>query len=156
VALGTRAYEPAFGAIVSVLAGALLCFILLASWGTKGSHTGTAVLSIFCVRVIAWGVAQIVGYRKAKRNPNRDLQEDPLLGTALSCVFFGLLLVPVTLMLYEFAPVHPSYAYVTGGVSGLLLLVGAVVGIRQGVWWRSSSGDRRVVGGEADEQDVWH
>jgi hypothetical protein len=41
-------------------------------------------------------------------------------------------------------------------VSGLLLLVGAVVGIRQDVWWQSSSGDRRVVIGEADEQDVWH
>jgi hypothetical protein len=128
------AYEPAFGGIVSVLAGALLFFVLFASWGTKGSHTGTAFLSIICVQVITWGVAQIVGYRKAKRNPDHFPEQAPLLGTAVSCVLVGLLLVPVTLMLYEFAPNHPSYTYVSGGVTVLLLSVGAVVGIRQGVW----------------------
>jgi hypothetical protein len=128
------AYEPAFGGIVSVLAGALLYFVLFTSWRTKGSYTGTAVLAIMCVRVIGWGVGQIVGDRKAKRIPDHDLQQAPLLGTAVSCVLVGLLLAPVTLMLYEFAPNHPSYAYSTAGVTILLLSVGAVVGIRQGVW----------------------
>ena len=87
-----------------------------------------------CVRVIAWGVGQIVGHRKAQRNPDHDPQQAPLLGTALSCVLVGLLFVPVTLILYEFAPNHPSYSYGTGGITILLLSVGAVVGIRQGVW----------------------
>jgi hypothetical protein len=128
------AYEPAFGGIVSVLAGALLCFVLFASWATKGSYTGTAFFSIICVRVIAWGVSQIVGYRKAKRNSGHDPQREPLLGTALSCTLVGLLLVPVTVMFYEFAPNHPIYAYASGGVTVILLFVGAVVGIRQGVW----------------------
>jgi hypothetical protein len=128
------AYEPAFGGIVSVLAGTLLCFVLLSSWGKKGSYTGIAVLSIMCVRVIAWGVGQIVGYRKTNLNSGHGPQQAPLLGTALSCVLVGLLLVPVTLMLYELAPKHPSYTYVTGGITVILLLVGAVVGIRQGVW----------------------
>jgi hypothetical protein len=129
------AYEPAFGGIVSVLAGAVLFFVLFSSWRTKGSYTATAFLAIMCVRVIAWGVGQIVGHRKAQRNPDHDLQQAPLLGTALSCVLVGLLLVPVTLILYEFVPNHPSYTYGTGGITVLLLSVGAVVGIRQGVWW---------------------
>jgi hypothetical protein len=115
------AYEPAFGGIVSVLAGALLCFVLFASWATKGSYTGTAFFSIICVRVIAWGVSQIVGYRKAKRNSGHDPQQEPLLGTALSCTLVGLLLVPVTVMFYEFAPNHPIYAYASGGVTVILL-----------------------------------
>jgi high-affinity Fe2+/Pb2+ permease len=128
------AYEPAFGGIVSVLAGAFLCFVLFASWGRKGSLTGTVFLSIICVRVTAWGVSQIVGYRKAKRNPDHFPEQAPLLGTAVSCVLVGLLSVPVTLMLYEFATNHPSYAFVSGSFAVLLLSVGVVVGIRQGVW----------------------
>jgi hypothetical protein len=128
------AYEPAFGGIVSVLACGFLCFILFASWRTKGSYTATAFLSIMCVRVIAWGIGQIVGHRKAQLNPDHDPQQAPLLGTALSCVLVGLLLVPVTLILYEVAPNHPRYTYGTGGMTVLLLSVGAVVGIRQGVW----------------------
>ena len=127
-------YEPAFGGIVSVLAGALLCLILVASRGEKGSRIGTVVLSIMCVRVIAWGIGEIVGYHKATRNPDHACLDAPLLGTALSCVLVGLLLVPVTCMLYEFSPSHPSYAYVSGGVTVTFLLVGAVVGIRQGIW----------------------
>lgn len=128
------AYEPAFGVIVSVLAGAVLCFVVFASWDAKGSYTGAAFLSIMCVRAIAWGVGQIVGYREAKRNPSLKPQQAPLLGTALSCVLFGLLLVPVALLLYELAPNHPSYTYGTAGFAIVLLLVGAVAGIRQGVW----------------------
>jgi outer membrane protein assembly factor BamD (BamD/ComL family) len=34
----------------------------------------------------------------------------------------------------QFAPAHLSYAFVAGGVTVTLLAVGAVVGIRQGVW----------------------
>jgi hypothetical protein len=128
------AYEPAFGGIVSVLASALLCLVLLSSWRTKGSYTGTAFLSIMCVRVIAWGVGQIVGYRKARQNADHHPQQAPLLGTALSCVLVGLLLVPVTLILSAFASSHPSYTYGTGGITVLLLSIGAVTGIRQGVW----------------------
>jgi hypothetical protein len=128
------AYEPAFGGIVSVLASTLLCFVLFAPWGTKRSYIGTAFLSIMCVRVIAWGVGQMNGYRKEKRNPDRDPQQTPLMGTAVSCVLVGLLLVPVTLLLYEFVPNHRSYSYVTAGGTVVLLSAGAVVGIRQGVW----------------------
>ena len=128
------AYEPAFGVIVSVFAGALLCFVLIAPWGTKRSYIGTAFLSIMCVRVIAWGVGQINGYLKEKRNPDHDPQQIPLMGTAVSCVLVGLLLVPVSLLLYEFAPNHRTYTYVTAGVAVALLSAGAVVGIRQGTW----------------------
>jgi hypothetical protein len=135
VAKPSVAYEPALGGIVSVLAGTFLCFVTFSSWRTRGSYTATAFLSIMCVRVIAWGVSQIVGYRKAKRNPTHDPQSDPLLGTALSCVLVGLLLVPATLMFYEFAPSHPIYTYASGGVTVILLLVGAAAGIRQRVWW---------------------
>jgi hypothetical protein len=127
-------YEPVFGGIVSVLAGAFLCFLLFVSSGSNSSHTGTAFLSIMCVSVMSWGIAQIVGSRKASREPDKFNQQSPVLGTALACVLVGLLLVPVTLMLYEFAPSHPSYMFVSGGVTVLLLAVGAIVGIRQGVW----------------------
>jgi hypothetical protein len=127
-------YEPVFGGIVSVLAGAFLCFLLFVSSGSNSSHTGTAFLSIVCVSVMSWGVAQIVGSRKASRHPDKSNQQSPVLGTALGCVLVGLLLVPVTLMMYEFAPSHPSYMFVSGGVTVLLLVVGAIVGIRQGVW----------------------
>jgi hypothetical protein len=87
-----------------------------------------------CVRVIAWGVTQVVGYHKAKRDPDHAPLQAPVLGTALSCVLVGLILVPVTLILYEFSPNHPSYTYIAGGVTVALLSIGVVVGIRQGVW----------------------
>jgi hypothetical protein len=128
------AYEPVFGGIVCVLAGAFLFLLLFVSSGSNSSHTGTAFLSIVCVSVMSWGVAQIVGSRKASRHPDKSNQQSPVLGTALGCVLVGLLLVPVTLMMYEFAPSHPSYMFVSGGVAVLLLAVGAIVGIRQGVW----------------------
>jgi hypothetical protein len=130
----TVSYEPAFGGIVAVLATALLCFVLSASWGEKGSHTETAFFAIICVRVIAWGINQVSGHRKLMKHPDRFTQQAPLLGSALSCVLVGLLFLPVTLMLYQFAPAHHSYAFVAGGVTVTLLAVGAVVGIRQGVW----------------------
>jgi hypothetical protein len=125
-------YEPVFGGIVSVLAGAFLCFVLFVSSGSNSSHTGTAFLSIMCANIMIWGVS--LGYRKASRDPDKSNQQSPVLGTALGCVLVGLLLVPVTLMFYEFAPTHPSYMFVSGGVTVLLLSIGAVVGIRQGVW----------------------
>jgi hypothetical protein len=127
-------YEPVFGGIVFSLATALLCFVLFAPTPPGSSHTGTVFLSIICARAMFWGVAQIVGYHKMSRSPDSASQQSPLLGTALGCVFLGLLLVPVTLLLYEFAPDHPSYMIVAGGVTILLLSIGAVIGIRQGIW----------------------
>jgi len=127
-------YEPVFGGIVAVLAATFLCFLLFASSGSNSSHTGTAYLSIVCVSVMTWGVAQILGHRKASREPDKFNQQSPVLGTALGCVLVGLLLVPVTLMFHVFAPSHPSYMFVSGGVCVLLLSVGAIVGIRQGIW----------------------
>ena len=127
-------YEPVFGGIVSVLACALLCFVLFVSSDSNSSHTGTAFLSIVCVNLMIWGISQIVGHRKASRYPDKFGRQSPVLGTALGCVLVGVLLVPVTLMFYEFAPSHPSYMFVSGGVTVLLLSVGAIVGIRQGVW----------------------
>jgi hypothetical protein len=127
-------YEPVFGCIVFGLATALLCFVLFAPTRPGSSHIGAVFLSIICVRGMFWGGAQIVGYRKMNRSPASATQQSPLLGTALGCVFLGLLLVPVTLLLYEFAPDHPSYMIVAGGVTILLLSIGAIIGIRQGIW----------------------
>jgi hypothetical protein len=127
-------YEPVFGGIVFVLGIALLCFVLFAPTRPGSSHIGAAFLSIICARGMFWGGAQIVGYRKMRRSPDSASQQSPLLGTALGCVFLGLLLVLVTLLLYEFAPDHPSYMIVAGGVAILLLSIGAIIGIRQGIW----------------------
>jgi hypothetical protein len=127
-------YEPVFGGIVFGLATALLCFVLFSPTRAGSSHIGTVFLSIICARGIFWGGAQIVGYRKVSRTPDSASQQSPLLGTALGCVFLGLLLVPVTLLLYEFAPDHLSYIIVAGGIAALLLSIGAIVGIRQGIW----------------------
>jgi hypothetical protein len=125
-------FEPAFGGIVSVLAAAILCFEIFALTSPHPSYTATAFLSIICVRAIYWGIAQIVGYRKARRD-NIELQP-PALGTALACVLLGLLLVLVTVFLYEFARNHLGYAIAGGSLAALFLFVGAIVGIRQGVW----------------------
>jgi hypothetical protein len=126
------AFEPAFGGIVSVLGAAILCFVLFALTSPHPSYISTAFLSIFCVRAIYWGIAQIVGYRKAKRD-NIE-QQPPALGTALGCVLLGLLLALVTVFLYEFSPNHLGYTIASGSLAALLLFIGAVVGIRQGVW----------------------
>ncbi len=126
-------YEPVFGGIVAILAAALLSSVVFIwkSYGT--SYTATAFLLLVSGRGIFWGVGQIAGYRKAKRLLGSTIPS-PLLGTALGCVFLGLTLALVTVLLYEFAREHPSYALLSGGVSAILLMVGAVVGIRQGVW----------------------
>jgi hypothetical protein len=80
---------------------------------------------------IAWGLLQVVGYRSAKRK-NVALAE-PVLGTAVGCVLLGLMLALVTVCFYEFA--HDTwYAMATGLVTAILLCIGAVVGIRQGIW----------------------
>jgi hypothetical protein len=126
------AYEPVFGAIVSILAAALLCFELLGSKSPGTSHTGTAFLLIISAQGIFWGVAQIVGYRSAKRLLANTAP--PLLGTALGCVFLGLILASAAVILHELSPDHPSYSLLTGGVSALLLVIGAVAGMRQGIW----------------------
>jgi hypothetical protein len=125
-------YEPMAGGIVSLLAAALLCLALFDSTSPRMSFIGTAFLSIFCAKAIFWGVAQIVGSRKASRagaNP-----QSPLLGTAEGCVFIGLILVLVTVLLYMFSRNHPTYSFVAGSASALFLGIGTIVGIRRGVW----------------------
>jgi hypothetical protein len=81
---------------------------------------------------MGWGIGQIVGYRKANRH-HADPQS-PLLGMGVGCVFLGLILALVTTLLYLFSRNHPAYSIVTGGIAALLLVIGAVVGIRQGEW----------------------
>jgi hypothetical protein len=123
-----------FGAIVAILAAALLCFAVFTSSSPGTSHIGTAFLLIFSARGIFWGVAQIVGYRKAKRSLPSDQLSPPQLDTALGCVFLGLMLALVAVLFYEFARGHPLYSLLSGGASALLLIIGTVTGIRQGVW----------------------
>jgi hypothetical protein len=127
-------YEPVFGGIVFCLWAALLCFLLFAPAGRSASHIGAAFLTMICAMGMSWGGAQIVGYRKMSRSPYGASKQSPLLGTALGCVFLGLLFIPVTLLLYEFASDHPGYMIVAGGVAILLLSIGAIIGIRQGIW----------------------
>jgi hypothetical protein len=127
------AYEPAFGAIVFVLAAATFCFALFAPRPSGTSHTGTVFLFIFSVQGMFWGVGQIVGYRREKRLLG-NAAPAPLLGAALGCVFFGLMLALVALLFYYLAPNHPLYTALTGGASALLLVIGAVAGVREGVW----------------------
>jgi hypothetical protein len=127
-----NAYEPVFGGIVFILSAALLCFVLFSSTSPGTSRTGVAFLSILCARVMVWGVAQIMGYRRDKRDNIK--RQPPVLGTPLGCVLVGLMLALATVILYEFAPTHRGYTIASGGVAGLLLLIGAGVGIRQGVW----------------------
>jgi hypothetical protein len=127
-------YEPVFGGILICLGTVLLCFVLFAPTDPGASHTGTAFLVMICAMGMSWGGAQIVGYRKMSLSPGNASQQSPLLGTAFGCVFLGLLLVPATLLLYEFASDHPSYMIGAGGVAILLLSIGAIIGIRQGVW----------------------
>ena len=127
----TVSYEPVFGGIVSVLATALLYFVLFEP-SPHSSHVGTAFLAIISGRGIFWGIVQIVGYRKAIRD-NVKLSP-PLLGTALSCVLFGLIFAAITVLLYELAPNQMGYTIAIGIVAVALLAIGAVVGIREGVW----------------------
>jgi len=61
-------------------------------------------------------------------------------GTALSCVIFGLMSAVVAVFQYVLNPDHGITLYVSGALAVVLLAVGAVVGVRQGVW-RSSPGD---------------
>jgi hypothetical protein len=60
-----NSYEPVFGAIVAILAGVFLCLIFVGSAGHMDSSA--AHLMSYCGVIIAWGVAQIAGYRSAKR-----------------------------------------------------------------------------------------
>jgi len=124
-------YEPVFGGIVFALTSALLSLVLLAPSESHSSHTGNFYLMFMCGSGMSWGVAQIVGYKNAR---GKGIQQTPILGTALGCVLIGLIMVAVTSGFYLFAPNHPSYTLVSGGVTVLLLSVGAFVGIRQGIW----------------------
>ena len=81
---------------------------------------------------MVWGVGQIMGYCRDKRDNIK--RQPPVLGTALGCVLVGLMLALATVFLYEFAPTHRGYTIASGGAAGVLLLIGAGVGIRQGVW----------------------
>jgi hypothetical protein len=125
-------YEPAFGAIVAVLAVVLFCFVLIAPRQPHTSYIGIAFLLIVCARAVSWGVAQVVGYRRALLAGTA--LPAPLLGTALGCVFLGLMIALVAVLFHEFARDHPLYSVLFGGASALLLVIGAVVGIRQGIW----------------------
>jgi len=125
-----RSYEPVFGGIVAILAAAFLCFVLLMP-SPRGLDSSTVHLMTYSGAAIAWGVLQVVGYRSAKRK-NAALTE-PVLGTAVGCVLFGLILTLVTMFFYEFAH-EVWYAIATGFVTAILLCIGAVVGIRQGTW----------------------
>ena len=127
-----NAYEPVFGGIVFILAAAFLCFVLF-SFGSPGtSGTGAAFFSILCGRVMFWGAAQIIGYRRDIRDNIK--RQPPVLGTALSCVLGGLMLALATVFLHEFAPGHKGYTIACGSAAALLLSIGAGVGIRQGIW----------------------
>ena len=122
-------YEPVFGGIVAILAAALL-FVVLFTW--QSAAPPGVLLVLVSGRAVFWGAGQIVGYRRAKRLLG-SATPSPLLGTALGCVFVGLMLAPVTLLLYEFGS-RPLYGSLTAAVATTLLVVGATLGIRQGVW----------------------
>jgi hypothetical protein len=125
-----RSYEPVFGGIVAILAAAFLCIVIFMS-SPQGLDSPTVHLMWFSGAGIAWGLLQVVGYCSAKRK-NVALAE-PVLGTAVGCVFLGLILALVTVCFYEFA--HDTwYAMATGLVTAIVLCIGAVVGIRQGIW----------------------
>ena len=126
-------YEPVFGGIVAVLAAALVCFALFTSKSPDMSRTMTLFLGLIGARGIFWGAAQIVGYRNAKRLLG-SATPAPLFGTALGCVSLGLMLAAVAVVCYAFAGEHPLYSSLSGAGAAILLLVGAIVGIRQGVW----------------------
>jgi hypothetical protein len=123
-----RSYEPVFGGIVAVLAAAFLCFVLTRPGRPDG---GAMRLAAGSVAGISWGMLQVAGYRNARRK--HIALEEPTLGTAVGCVFIGLMLALLTVCLYEFAQ-NTLYTVATGFVAALLLCVGAVVGIRQGIW----------------------
>ena len=125
-----RSYEPVFGGIVAILAAALLCVAIFMSFPRR-LDSPTVYLMWYGVAGIAWGLLQVVGYRSAKRK-NVALAE-PVLGTAVGCVLLGLILALVTVCFYEFAH-NTWYAIATGLVTAMLLFIGAVVGIRQGIW----------------------
>ena len=125
-----RSYEPVFGGIVAILGGVIICFVLFTP-SPRGLDSAAIHLATYSGAGIAWGLLQLVGYRSAKRN-NVALSE-PVLGTAVGCVFLGLLLALVTVCLYEFSH-EARYAVATGLATTVLLCAGAIVGIRQGTW----------------------
>lgn len=125
-----RSYEPFFGGIVAVLAAALLCYVLVAP-ARPGSRAGTAYLFWYSGMGLSWGLLQVIGYRRAKRE---HIQlEAPLMDAALSCVLVGVLLALVTVCLYALAR-DSRYSVATGGAAAVLLSVGAIIGIRRGTW----------------------
>ena len=125
-----RSYEPVFGGIVAILLAVFLGFLLF-THSREGIDSPTLHLMAYSSAGIAWGVLQVVGYRRARRK-NVALEE-PVLGTAVGCVLLGLILALVTVCLYEFGH-HTRYSIATGLVTVALLGTGAVVGIRQETW----------------------
>jgi hypothetical protein len=125
-------YEPVFGGLAATLAAVFLCFVLLSPTQPHQSHTGTAYLVTMGGSVIGWGIGQVIGYRKARRD--KIMLSPPTFGAALGCMFFGLILILLTVLMYLFVPTHMAYAIVSGTGAVLLLLIGAAVGIREGVW----------------------
>jgi hypothetical protein len=124
-----NSYEPVFGVIAAILAGAFLCFVLVASAGHMESSA--AHLVAYCGVVIAWGLAQVIGYRSAKRR--HVAVAEPVVDIALGCVFSGLLMGLVTVLIYEFSHT-PLYAAAAGLATAALLCTGTFVGIRRGTW----------------------
>jgi hypothetical protein len=124
-----RSYEPVFGGIVAILAAAFLCAVIFTA-SPRSLDSPTLHLVWYGGAGIAWGLLQVVGYRGAKRK-NVALPE-PVLGTAVGCILLGLILALVTVCFYEFER-DTWYAMATGLVTAILLCIGAVVGIRQGI-----------------------
>jgi hypothetical protein len=125
-------FEPVFGCLIAALCAAIACFTLISWTSSQPSYAATGFLLIIGARGIIWGLSQVFGYRKAKRE-NVEMQP-PVLGAALGCVLFGLMLALVAVILREFAPDYSKYSIISGAFAAFLLFVGAAVGIKQGVW----------------------
>lgn len=93
----TANYEPVLGGFAIVLAIALLYFSLFVM---GGAYTPRIFLSIMGANISAWGVAQVVGYRRARRTLDDINEQSPIFGTALSCVFVGLIFALISAVLY--------------------------------------------------------
>jgi hypothetical protein len=93
----TANYEPVLGGFAIVLAIAMLYFSLFV---LGGAYSPRILISIVGAKVSAWGVAQIVGYCKARRTLDDMSEQSPAVGTALSCVLVGSILALITVVLY--------------------------------------------------------
>jgi hypothetical protein len=135
-----------------VTAGAVLGFLSIAIlWRVYSSRILpmyakspiNAAFGVLGTAINTWGVVllNLPNSRAwfAARSERLDgSKQSQTVGAAMStpviCVFLGLLSLLVTSLLYEFRAEHTFYIWVAGTVTVVLLSVGAVVGIRQGVW----------------------